>query len=254
MVYMTFKVVLSEVDLLKNSVPIIAEIIDEGVFKFGKDGITLLSPDRTMVSVTDLKILSSAFDEYHVTEEESLGLNMSNFSALLKRLKSGDKLVLESSGKSNKLNMTIRGNGTRKFEIPLIDVKMDKPPIDQLSFVTKLEIDPDIIEQGIADAEIIGDSIVLEAGPESFRMHAKGDVSSTQLEILRTDKGLLKLEAKETTKAQYPLEYLKKMIKAGRLAKQMAIEFGTDYPMKMSFKTLDKMSLSFILAPRVSED
>ncbi len=251
---MTFKVTLSDVDLLKNSIPIISEIIDEGVFKFNKDGITLLSPDRTMVSVIDLKILSSAFEEYNVEEEEALGLNMSNFSALLKRLKTGDKLILESAGNSNKLTMTIKGSSTRKFEIPLVDVKTDKPPIDQLNFVTKLEIDPEIIEQGISDAEIIGDSIIMEAGPESFRMHAKGDVSSAQLEMLKSDKGLLKLEASEATKAQYPLEYMKKMIKAGKLAKQMSIEFGTDYPMRMSFKSLDKMQLSFILAPRVSED
>jgi proliferating cell nuclear antigen PCNA len=251
---MTFKITLSDVDLLKNSVPIISEIIDEGIFKVNKDGIALLSPDRTMVSVTDLKILSSAFEEYNVEEEESLGLNMANFSALLKRLKTGDKLILESSGKSNKLSMTIKGSSTRKFEIPLVDVKMDKPPIDQLSFGTKLDIDPEIIEQGISDADIIGDSIVLEAGPESFKMHAKGDVSSAQLELLKTDKGLIKLEATESTKAQYPLEYMKKMIKASKLAKQMSIEFGTDYPMRMSFKSLDKMQLSFVLAPRVSED
>ena len=84
---MTFKITLSDVDLLKNSIPIIAEIIDEGVFKVAKDGISLLSPDRTMVSVTDLKLLSSAFDEYNVEADESIGLNMANFAALLKRLR-----------------------------------------------------------------------------------------------------------------------------------------------------------------------
>jgi len=251
---MTFKMKLSDVDLLKNSIPIIAEIIDEGVFKVAKDGISLLSPDRTMVSVTDLKILSSAFDEYNVEADESLGLNMANFAALLKRLKSGDKLALESTGKANRLKMTVSGNGIRTFEVPLIDVKMEKPPIDQLQFNTKVELDSSIIEEGIADAEIIGDSVVLEAGPESFKMHAKGDVSSAQLELAKGNKCLLKLDVKGAAKAQYPLEYLKKMIKANKLAKQLVLEFGTDYPMRMSFKALDKMSLSFILAPRVSED
>jgi len=251
---MTFKITLSEIDLLKNSIPIIAEIIDEGMFRVAKDGISLLSPDRTMVSVTDLKLLSSAFDEYSVEAEESIGLNMANFAALLKRLKSGDRLTLESTGKSNRLKMTVRGNGIRTFELPLIDVKMEKPPIDQLQFNTKIELESGVVEEGIADAEIIGDSIVMEAAPESFKMHAKGDVSSAQLELAKEDKGLLKLESAQAAKAQYPLEYLKKMIKANKLAKQLVLEFGTDYPMRMSFKSLDKMSLSFILAPRVSEE
>lgn len=251
---MTFKITLSDVDLLKNSIPTIAEIIDEGVFKVGKDGISLLSPDRTMVSVIDFKLLSSAFEEYNVEAEESLGLNMANFAALLKRLKSGDKLILESTGKSNRLKMTVKGNGVRTFELPLIDVKMEKPPIDQLQFNTKIELECGVVEEGIADAEIIGDSIVIEAAQDSFKMHAKGDVSSAQLELAKDDKGLLKLESAQAVKAQYPLEYLKKMIKANKLTKQLMLEFGTDYPMRMSFKSLDKMQLSFILAPRVSED
>ena len=68
------------------------------------------------------------------------------------------------------------------------------------------------------------------------------------------NKGLLKLESSQAAKAQYPLEYLKKMIKANKLSKQLVLEFGTDYHMRMSFKSIDKMQLSFILAPRVSED
>ena len=251
---MTFKITLSEIDLLKNSIPIIAEIIDEGVFKVAKDGITLLSPDRTMVSVTDLKLLSSAFEEYSVDADESIGLNMANLSALLKRVKSGEKLTLESTGKSNRLKLTVKGNGIRTFELPLIDVKMEKPPIDQLQFKTKIELDSGIVEEGIADAEIIGDSIVMEAAPDAFKMHAKGDVSSAQLELAKDDKGLVKLEVAEAVKAQYPLEYLKKMIKANKLSKQLVLEFGTDYPMRMSFKSIDKMQLSFILAPRVSDE
>ncbi len=248
-----FKVSLSEVDLLKNSIPIIAEIIDEGIFKISKDGLSLLSPDRTMVSVTDLKILPTAFDEFKVENEENLGLNLANLAAVLKRVKSTDKIIMES-GKENKLKITVKGNGVRTFEIPLLDIKAEKPPIDQLNFGGKVELDSGVVGEGIADAEVIGDSVVFEASPETFKMHAKGDVSSAQLEMGKNDKGLLKLEAKESIKAQYPLEYLKKMIKAGKLANNMTLEFGTDYPMRMTFKTVDKMSLQFILAPRVSEE
>lgn len=250
---MTFKATLSDVDILKNSIPIISEIIDEGILKVNKDSITLLSPDRTMVSVTDLKILSSAFDEYMVTEEESLGLNLANLAALLKRIKSGDKLTMESEGK-NRLKLTVTGNGIRTFELPLIDVKTDKPPIDQLSFSTKIDLDSSIVEEGISDAEIIGDSIILEAGPDSFKMHAKGDTSSSELSLSKGDASLMAITAPQVVKAQYPLEYLKKMIKANKLSKKLSIEFGPDYPMRLSFKSIDKMSLSFILAPRVQED
>jgi proliferating cell nuclear antigen len=251
---MGFRFVLSEVDLLKNSIPAIAEIIDEGLFKVDKNGLSLLAPDRTMVSVTDFRLLSSAFEEFSVDKDESIGLNLSHFASVLKRVGLGDKLTIESGSKSNMLKITAKGSSTRTFEIPLIEVSTEKPPIDQLSFEGSIAMSSELFEEGIADAEVIGDSVILEAGPEGFSMRAKGDVRSSNLDIGKNDKGLLKLDFKEKVKAQYPLEYLKKMIKAGKIAKHLTIEFSNDYPIRLTYKVIDKAQLSFVLAPRVSEE
>jgi proliferating cell nuclear antigen len=250
---MTFKITLSDTDLLLNSVPIIAEIIDEGVFKVNQNGLSMLSPDRTMVAVVDFRLLSSAFEEFKVESEASLGLNLSNLVAVLKRVRRGDKLTLQM-GEKNRLEVIVEGNGKRRFEIPLLDIKTEKPPIDQLSFPSRIELETNVLEDGIADADVVSDSIVLEAGAEKFRMWAKGDVSSAELEMKKGDSGLLNITAQSNVKARYPLEYLKKMIKASKLSKQALVEFGTDYPMRMEFKVIDKVNLKFILAPRISEE
>ena len=246
-----FKAVLSDVDLLKGTIPIIAEIVDEGVFRVDQNGISLLSPDRAMVAVVNLKILSTAFDEYNATGEDYMGLNLANFSAVLKRLGTGDKLIMELTEGDNKLKLIIKGNGVRTFEIPILDIKTEKPPIDKLNFTGKMEVEASLIEQGISDAEIIGDSVFFEADGEAFRMYARGDVSSAQMEVRKSDKGVLDLKAEGSVKSQYPLEYLRKMIKAGKISQQMTLEFGTDYPVRMGFKSVDKMEISFVLAPRV---
>ncbi len=248
-----FKAVLSDVDLLKNSIPIIADIIDEGVFKVDQNGISMVSPDRTMVSVVDFKILSSVFDIYKADAPMSLGLNLANLVNVLKRIRSGDTMTLESTKEGNRLKVTIEGNGKRAFEIPLMDVKEEKPPVNRLSFQGKIEIDSGVIDDGIADADVIGDSVVFEADPENFRMYAKGDISAAELELKKSDSGLLNLEIQDKIRARYPLEYLKKMIKASKLAKQATLEFATDYPMRLAFTVTDKVHLSFILAPRVED-
>ncbi len=246
-----FKISMSDVDLLKNSIPIISEIIDEGIFRVDKNGISMLSPDRAMVAVIELKILSTAFDEFNVQGEDYLGLNMANLAAVIKRAKSGDKILLERKEGGNTLKITIKGDGVRVFEIPLLDIKAEKPPVDKLTFTSKIELESRIVEEGISDADIIGDSIIIEANPSAFRMSAKGDVSSAHLEITKQDKGLLDLKVTSNVRSQYPLDYLKKMIKAGKISEQMVLEFGNNYPLRLEFKSIDKMSLSFILAPRV---
>ena len=250
---MSFKATLSDVDMLRNSIPAIAEIIDEAVLKVDKNGISMLAPDRTMVSVTDMKLLPTAFDEFSSDKEENIGVNLSHFESIIKRIGSGEKLTLES-GKGNTLKIVAKGSGTRTFEIPMIEVTTEKPHIDQLAFDGSISINSELLEEGVADAEVIGDSVILEASAEGFVIRAKGDVRSANLELKKDDKGLLKLETKKALKAQYPLEYLKKMVKAGKIAKNVTLEFSNDYPLRMTFKSIDKMSLSFILAPRVSED
>ncbi len=247
-----FKMVLIDTDIIKNSIPIIAEIIDEGIFKINQNGLSLLSPDRTMVSVVDFNIPSTAFEEFKVEGEVELGMNLASLVDVIKRIKGSDKVIIQS-GKENRVNINIEGNGKRRFELSLLDIKTEKPPIDQLKFTGKIEMQSGILEEGIADAEIVADSVVLQASPGLFRMSAKGDISSAELEMKKGEPGLDSIEAEGNVRARYPLEYLKKMIKAAKLSKKTILEFGADYPMRLSFVDVDKVSLKFILAPRVED-
>ncbi|RLJ09880.1 MAG: proliferating cell nuclear antigen (pcna) [Candidatus Aenigmatarchaeota archaeon] len=246
-----FKITLSDTELLKNTIPIIAEIIDEGVFTIDKNGMSLLCPDRTMVSVVDFKLPASAFEKFEVDSTTTIGLNLSRFASILKRIKGGEKITLEPSEDNSRLRVVVEGDSKRVFEIPLLDVKMESPPIDQLKFKGRVEVSSNLLEDGISDAEIVGDSVVFEADPECFRIYSKGDVTSTELEV-KGNNGV-KIDTSEKIRARYPLEYLKKMIKVGKLSKQAVIEFGTDYPMRMEFTLPDKLQLRFILAPRIEE-
>jgi proliferating cell nuclear antigen len=244
--------VLSNTDLVKNSIPIIAEIIDEGVFKINQNGLSLLSPDRTMVSVVDFNIPSSAFEEFKVEGEEELGVNLASLVDVIKRIKGSDNVIIQS-GKENRVNITIEGNGKRKFELSLLDIKTEKPPIDQLKFSGKVEMKSAVLEEGVADAEIVADSVVLQASPGLFRMSTKGDISSAELELKKGEDGMVNIQADNNIRARYPLEYMKKMIKAAKLSQNVMLEFGTDYPMRLGFIDVDKVSLRFILAPRVED-
>ena len=61
----------------------------------------------------------------------------------------------------------------------------------------------------------------------------------------------VKIEADEKAKAKYSIEYLKKMMNAGKLVPNVKINFNKDYPLKLEYKIVDKIMISFILAPRV---
>jgi len=247
-----FKATLNEAHWLTDSIATIGELIDEGVFKVSKDGISLIAADRALVAVVDFKLSSSAFSKYELDKETQIGLNITNLLSVMKRTSSDDKLSLNLS--DSKLEVVLENASKRKFSLPLLDLGQEEvPPIDQLEFKAIAELKPEVIQFGIADADVVSDSVLFEAGANKFGMKAEGDISSAQLELEKGNSSLINLKSDEEVKARYPLDYLKKMIKAAKLADSVTLQWGQDYPMKMSFKSGDKVQLSFVVAPRVSD-
>ena len=250
---MTFKATLNGPSLLVDSMSSIAELIDEGIFKITPSGISLVAADRAMVAVADFHLSKSAFEEFEVDSEQEIGLNIANFLSVLKRASGKDTLKFKLEG--NRLHVEMRDGGTRRFVVPLIDLTREEiPQIEQLEFPTRAEIKTSMLQSGIEDAEIISDSVVFHTAPDRFIMRAEGDVSSAELELDTGNPHLVSVEADSDVKSRYPLDYLKKMVKAAKISDTVIVQFGQDYPMKLSFKSGDKASLQFVLAPRVSEE
>lgn len=250
-----FEVSISNTNILRDSVSTIAELIDEGVFKANKNGISFIASDRAMVAVVDFKLGAAAFDEYKIDADTSLAVNMLNFVSILRRANASDKITLKKEDAKNKLEIILKGASVRRFELPLLDIaESEIPPIDQLDFTCSAELRSEILEQGVADAEIISDLVVFDLEPDVFRMKSEGDSSVAELKLERGESSLIKLDVKERTKSGYPLDYLKKMVKAAKLSQTATIKLGKDFPMRLDFKLADKMSLGFVLAPRISEE
>ena len=239
---------------MRDSIDTISQLIDDGLFKVSKDGIELSAADRATVSFVDFKLNSSAFDEYKCDSNVNIGLNMLNFLTVLKRANANDKLTLNLDEKENKFEVILEGDSKRKFAIPLIEIRREEmPQVDKLEFAAKAEVRADIIEQGINDADIVADSIMIELSDDNLRMFASGNSSKSELNLKKGNDALLDLSADSKVQSKYSLDYLKKMIKGSRISDKLKIMLGKDFPMKMVFEGKDA-SLSIILAPRVSED
>ncbi|OGI15682.1 proliferating cell nuclear antigen (pcna) [Candidatus Micrarchaeota archaeon RBG_16_49_10] len=248
-----FKATIADVAVFRDSIIAIAELIDEGIFKITKNGMSLLAADRAMVSVVDFKLPATVFEEYKVEKDQTLGVNISNFVSVIKRAKPEDKLTFELKG--NTLEVRMLNGGARKFVVPLLDIKGEEiPPIDQLAFKAKVKVKVDVLKSGVEDANVVADTIVFHANDGTFRMNAAGDISSTELVLEKGNDSLISLEVDGDVKARYPLDYLRKMIKASKLSDEATISWAKDYPLKLGFKDVDKVEMNFILAPRVQDD
>ncbi|MEA2037480.1 MAG: proliferating cell nuclear antigen (pcna) [Nanoarchaeota archaeon] len=245
------KLTLAEPTYLKESISIISDLVTEARFKVNKDAMELVAMDPANVAMVVFKLLSSCFTEYDVKEETQISINLGNLKQILRRSSSNDMLSLELT-KDNKLSIKLKGATTRTFNLPLIDLEEKEQKIPDLKFPIKVTLPSSTLTSAIEDADIVAESVTLEAEKGKFTVHAAGDLSQAKIEMVEGDN--IKIEASEKVKAKYSIEYLKKMIGASKLSENVEIGFSKDYPLKIDFKAIDKVLLSFILAPRVENE
>ena len=237
---------------MKESISIISELVNETKIKVNKEGIELIAMDPANVAMVIFKLLPSAFTEYMVEKPVELAVNLSNLKQVLKRAGPADMLTMQME--DNKLKIQLRSaTSTRKFDLPLIEIEEKDQKIPELTFPITVELPSDSFNEAIEDADTVAESVILVAEEGMFKLVAEGDnMNSAQIEIGANDGN--KIEVKENARSKYSLEYLKKMITGSKLAENVKIQFKKDYPLKLTYVTIDKVSISFILAPRVDTD
>ena len=244
------KLTLAEPKYLKDSISIISELVNEGRFKITPNAIELVAMDPANVAMVVFKLLSSCFTEYEVKEEQELALNLGNLKQILRRAKPSDMITLEV--KDSKLQLTFKGKSTRTFSLPIIELEEREQKVPDLAFPVNIKTTADVLNDAIEDVDIVAESVSFMAEPKKFTVQAEGDLSNALIVIQEDDS--TKIEAPEKAKSKYSIEYLKKMISGSKLANEVSINFNKDYPLKLDFVEVDKVLLSFILAPRVEND
>lgn len=250
------KLTLAEPKYLKDSVSIIAELVNEARFKVSKDSIELVAMDPANVAMVVFKLLSSAFTEYEAGEETEISINLGNLKQILKRAGSNDVVRLEIAD-SNKLKVTMTGGTTRTFHLPLIDVEEKEQKVPDLKFPVSVELPSSSLVTAVEDADIVAESLTFAVEPgekASFVIEAEGDLNKARVELKESEDVKITSEKKEKVKARYSIEYLKKMISGSKLAEKVTARFDNDYPLKLEFKVVDRLLLEFILAPRVENE
>lgn len=245
------KLVLADPKHFKDSISVISELVNEGTFKVTKDGIELVAMDPASVAMVMFKLLSSSFTLYDLDQDREISLNLSNLKQVLRRAKNNDMLTLEIP-EENTLQITLKSSSKRTFNIPLLDLDDRKQPIPNLTFPIQISTDSSVLIDAIEDASIIAESVTFIADPEKLSLEGVGDMSKAHIEI-RADNDQTKITSETTAnvRSKYSVEYLKKIMAGAKLADKVEMFLSQDYPLKLEYKVVDRLSLGFILAPRM---
>jgi proliferating cell nuclear antigen len=226
-------------------ISIISELVTEVRLKFDEKGMSIVAIDPANVALVSFKLPRSAFSQYE-SGNETLGINLDNLKAVLRRAKQGSILVMENQ--ETMLKIDILDKIKRTFSLALIEIEGEEKLVPSLEFLSQIQITPADFVDAIEDCLIVADSCTLTAEPEKFVIEASG-LNSARAEFSSDEVTIIS----GNSKAKYSLEYLQKFTKASKVADKIFVNFSTDHPIKLEFKR-DDLELSFILAPRVEND
>jgi len=247
------KLTLAEPKYFKESITIISDLVNEARFKITPNAMELVAMDPANVAMVIFKLLSSAFTEYDVKKEVDLAISLSNLKQILRRVSPTDMLILELDP-DNKLKVQIKGTSTRTFSLPIIDIEEKEQKIPDLKFPVIVKTPASMLNDAIEDADIVAESVTFAVEPKKLVINAEGELSQANIEIKDGDDTKITATGSDKVKAKYSIEYLKKMIDGSKVADNVVIHFDKDYPLKLDYNVVDKLQLSFVLAPRVENE
>ena len=221
--------------------------------KITPNAIELVAMDPANVAMVVFKLLSSNFTEYDVKKDTEIGINLNNLKQVLRRASPKDMLTLELDD-DNRLKITLKSSTTRTFNLPTIELEEKEQKVPDLKFPVTIKTYSSILNEAIADVDVVGESVAFIAEPKKFTLQAEGDLNQAKIEIKEDESTKVVTSGEEKIRAKYSIEYLKKMINGSKISDEVLIQFNKDYPLKLEYKTVDKVILSFILAPRVEND
>lgn len=239
------KLTISDANSWKRSVDAIAALIDEGTFEFSEAGMVLKAMDPSQIAMVDFEMPKKAFKAYEVKDNQSIGIDFSELSRVMRRAHPDDTVTLEL--KANKLEILYEGKTKRKFLLPLIDATAhpNKPKIE---FDANIKVAANDLKEVLADVELVSNYVIFEANEKELNIYSESESGKAEINLPKS--ALLEIKAKTPARAMFPLEYLKNMTRNTDVSTVIDLSLKKDNPMQMEYAIGDGKILYF-LAPRI---
>jgi proliferating cell nuclear antigen len=247
--------------LLKRILDAVKDLVTEANLLVTEDGIELQAMDSAHVALINFTILAEACSLYTCDQQTVLGVNLTNFSKIMKCAEPTDSVILTHEPDAAQLLITFESNGGSKrqeFGMNLMDIESDHLEIPDTEYACSIKLPSSEFSKLIHNLSNFGDQATLSVQPEVFTMSVTGDTGTATMTVnhdLSAKQPLLRTEIAcgKSTKLDFALKYLAAFTKASPLSDQVQIAMSADVPVYVCYDMDHKGSVGFYLAPKMME-
>ncbi len=224
--------------------------------------------DSSHISVFEIIIPSSWFDNYEQTGNTVIGVNTVLFHKILGTREDGQHIVVEydASADSDKLFMHFLGTKTfdKHFELPLVELESDLMEIPDVDYQAEFSLASSNFASLINQLKQFGTDLFIKCNEEELRLTSKSNESGNMSVIVPIDDlSLFAINEGETINMSFSLLHLHNICAFHKVCESVNIKISENYPLKTTYMLeqcgedddeLSKARIVVFLAPRVSDD
>lgn len=228
-------------DFFRQAIGAISCFISEGNFRFNDKGISFKAIDPSQIVLVDYLIDKKLFDSYSV-EPALVGIDISELNKIVSRALPKDRLLLDMG--ESEFTLSLEGELSRHFTLPIIDVSEDEVKIPAHDADAVVTINARIFREALKDAALFGSAVVLKVSKEQFLIEARGSAGS--LSISTKEKGAKVKGAKDVV-SKFSLSFLSNIVREADSEIDLEIALKNDALMKITYP-IGKSRIEFYLA------
>jgi proliferating cell nuclear antigen len=238
-----YKMALSDAKNLVTAFSCVSKVVGEVNICLKQEGLQVISMDAANIAMVDLNINKSAFVTYPSdlpTDGVIFGIKMTDITPLLKRIEK-EALTLEFGTHNLKMY-----SNKKAFEVPFIELENKNNHQPPLTMKVSVIIKSAEFTEAVEDMLLVSD--------ESCEFLCEGEkvsfIADTSTKRAAIDLTLKKPILMTPCKCRYSLKYLENFMAGAKLAEDMTLEFGKEYPVRLRYHSA-YVQIDYILAPRV---
>lgn len=230
---------------------------------FSNDKMFIQSMDPSRVSIFEIYIPNTWFDDYSINgENTTIGISS---SMLYKVLNTKDKRqeisIIYDEDNSDKLliQFTCEDKDVydKFFEIPLMDIESELMNVPEMNSAASFSLPSLNFADLIKNLKIFGDSLEINCDENEIKLLSKSNESGKMKVNINFD-DLLEYEIEEdaTISSSYSLNILHNVCLYNKISNNIGIHMTENYPLKLVYsldEDADNAKLVFYIAPKIDE-
>jgi len=225
---------------------------EEIAFTVNPEGLTAMQMDPSHCAMFILKMPSTAFERWNVTEEKKFTVDVTTLvKKILKNTYKGESVELSYDPDRERLDVILKSDMVRKKELPILETVDEEVPLPKIFFKAHARVVLKGLVKALKDFNELGEHTTITFENDSLTLSQHGDLGSQSTPFEKYGDNLIALNYEEDTKSTFTISYLEKIVRAIQpLSEVVNIELSTEMPIKIS-PELDVGTLDFYIAPCV---